>query len=216
MMENINDLTILLFEKSYWNSNPSRSVLLTTPAEKANFWLSDVLRGLKNLLIKNFYDEAWRLIHSIRDQWKHEERDEFAAVRRQFQITEQVISEVSEAYRRNLELFIYTCRLYNIVPVLMTQQNRLTETPDRLIVKSFANYESLGIKYSQYRRLYNKLLDMVRTVGKEQGVPVIDLALRIPPTPEYLYDSVHLTERGSVLAANVIAADLKKSVFARP
>jgi lysophospholipase L1-like esterase len=208
LMENINDLTVLLFEKSYWNDNPSRSVLLTTPPETANVWLYDVLKGLKNLLVKHFYDEAWSLVHWLRDQ-----RDEFAAVRRQFLIDEQIIANVSEAYRRNLELFIYLCRLYHIEPVLMTQQNRLTETPDPLIVKSFTNYESLGIKYTQYRRLYNALLDMVRTAGKEHGVTVIDLASRIPPTPEYLYDSVHLTERGSVMAADMIAADLKKSVF---
>src|SRR5262249_44974237 len=104
-------------------------------------------------------------------------------------------------------------RLYGIVPVLMTQQNRVIDSPDPAIAIGFESYPAMGIQYSDWKRLYDSMHEVVRTVGKENGVLVIDLASRIPPKSEYLYDIVHFTEKGSVEAAGIIAAELKKSIL---
>ena len=47
------------------------------------------------------------------------------------------------------------------------------------------------------------------TVGRKNGILVIDLAAHIPPEKEYLYDVVHFTASGSQRAAELIAAAIK-------
>jgi len=205
MMETINDLTMLLFRNGYWGSN-SRGSLITIQQDD-HIWLYYVLKGFKNFFIKHFYDQAWDIIHSV-----SQPRDEFAGSRVHIDIDERA-PDILSAYRKNLELFIYMCRLYGIVPVLMTQQNRIIDPPDPAISAGYQPYIALGMPYANYKRLYDSLLNVVRTVGEENGVMVIDLASRIPPKSEYLYDAVHFTEKGSVLGASVIAAELTKSVL---
>ena len=68
------------------------------------------------------------------------------------------------------------------------------------------------MRYSGYKRLYDSMNNLVRAVGKETVV-VIDLAQRIPQTREYMYDSIHFTEKGSMEAAPIIATKLRESVL---
>ena len=48
-----------------------------------------------------------------------------------------------------------------------------------------------------------------------RNVLVIDLSREIPSDPNYVYDPVHLTERGSKLAAEIISRELKPLVQER-
>ena len=212
MMENVNDLTVLLFEKTYWNRNPSRGQLVTISPEVDHDWPYYLLKGFKNLFIKNFYNAGWDIVQSRQKQ----KTDEFEGVRRSIKIDEQTTSEIVSAFRKNLELFIYICKLEGIEPVLMTQQNRLTELPDPAIQGSNSYEVQFGITYQQYKGLYEAMNATVRAVGKEKGVLVIDLASRIPHDREYLYDMVHFTEKGSIEAASIIATELRASVLGRP
>jgi lysophospholipase L1-like esterase len=208
IMENINDLTTLLFARSYWNNTTRGPVVTLEPDNRA--WHYYVLKGLKNLFIKYSYNEAWEFIASIR-----EPGDEFQGMRRRIALDDATVSSILKRFRDNLALFAYICRLYNITPVLMTQQNRLTDSPDPAISGIFRTYEAeYGIAYSDFKRLYDGVNEAVRMVGKEQNILVIDLAARIPPTREYLYDIVHFTEKGSIEAASIIATELEKSVLA--
>jgi lysophospholipase L1-like esterase len=50
--------------------------------------------------------------------------------------------------------------------------------------------------------------ETTRRVAAEQGVLLVDLAARIPGTPEYMYDSVHLTEKGTAAVADIVAQAL--------
>jgi len=146
MMENINDLSVLLLEKSYWNNNPTRGPLLTILPDD-HFWLYYIFKGFKNLLIKHFYDEAWGVIDSIRKP----PPDEFAERRGLIQIDERSTSEILTAFQKNIELFVYICRLYNIVPVLMTQENRLTDQSQFPFLQQ--GLAQGGIEYMDYKHL---------------------------------------------------------------
>jgi hypothetical protein len=212
MMENVNDLTVLLFEGSYWNRNPSRGPLVTILPEVDHDWAYYVLKGFKNLFIKNFYNAGWDVVQSRQKQ----KADEFRGMRRSIKIDEQTTSEIVSAFRKNLELFIYICELEGIEPILMTQQNRLTELPDPAIQGSNSYETEFGITYQQYKGLYDNMNAAVRAVGDEKGILVIDLASRIPHDREYLYDMVHFTEKGSMEAASIIAAELRASVLGQP
>lgn len=90
-------------------------------------------------------------------------------------------------FKRNLESFIALCRIHEIMPILMTQANRVENDV-----------------------LYHEFNEIIREVGHQEGVLVIDLALAIPKTTELIYDSYHYTAKGSALAAQTITAALLK------
>ena len=94
--------------------------------------------------------------------------------------------DIIKDFSANLKTFIAITKIRDITPVLMTQANRIKDDP-----------------------LYHRLNERIRQIGKEEGVPVIDLAASIPPEPGFLYDSYHYTEDGAKLAAQTIAPVLK-------
>lgn len=98
-------------------------------------------------------------------------------------------TEIEQAFRKNIKMFIAVARIHAIMPVLMTQANRVENDP-----------------------LYHRLNDVIREVGNEQQVKVIDLARDIPPTTDNLYDSYHYTAKGSQAAAMIISKELVKEV----
>lgn len=99
------------------------------------------------------------------------------------QATEQdLIAEFS----KNLRTFIAICRIRDIQPVLMTQANRV-ENDD----------------------LYHHFNEVIREIGKQEKVLVIDLAKVIPKQTDYIYDSYHYTAKGAALAAEHISSQLQ-------
>lgn len=92
-------------------------------------------------------------------------------------------------FQRNLETFIAICRIRDILPVLMTQANRV-----------------------QGDLLYHQFNQKIREVGQKHDVLVIDLAQAIPQKAALLYDSYHYTAIGSQMAAEVITAALAQQL----
>ncbi len=99
------------------------------------------------------------------------------------QATEQdLIAEFS----KNLRTFIAICRIREIQPVLMTQANRV-----------------------EGDALYHHFNEVIKEMGKQEKVMVIDLAKAIPKQPDHLYDSYHYTAKGAALAATTISQQLE-------
>ncbi|MCS5710790.1 GDSL-type esterase/lipase family protein [Candidatus Berkiella aquae] len=96
-------------------------------------------------------------------------------------------SDLMAEFSRNLRTFIAICRIRDIQPILMTQANRVENDA-----------------------LYHRFNEIIREVGKQEQVKVIDLATAIPKETDYLYDSYHYTAKGAALAANTIAEQLQK------
>lgn len=91
---------------------------------------------------------------------------------------------IVEAFTKNLRMFVSICQIQGIKPVLMTQANRVEDDA-----------------------LYHRLNQVIRDMTKA-GVMVIDLAQQVPATTEYMYDHYHYTDKGSLLAANIISQQL--------
>ena len=66
-----------------------------------------------------------------------------------------------------------------------------------------------GLSYARLKELYDAFNDTIREVGRKNHVMVIDLAREIPPDKKYIYDTIHLNDAGSQMAARIIAARLK-------
>jgi lysophospholipase L1-like esterase len=197
-MENINDLSTLLYQKTYWSKNNVRAPIETLVKAKL------VGKLLKEMLIPNL-NEAWRNFTKM--VWPHED-DEFAQAHKQRLKMDQ--AGMAREFAMNLQIFVDICRDRGITPVLMTQGNRITAKPDPVVAAYIGQYSrDTGVSYQDFKAVYDLFNDTIRQVGQKNGVLVIDLAREVPPDKEHLYDMVHFNDAGSRLAAGIIAARLK-------
>jgi lysophospholipase L1-like esterase len=205
MMHNINDLAILMYEKSYWNSNPFRSPIIE---QKPNF--KTVGRDLEQTfhLVRDLtFPNLARVIKGIFHSGAKTNGDEFKNVRGKKIAIDQDL--LVREFTLNLQTFINICRARGITPVLMTQASRLTDHPDPLIKKIMHNLEvSQGITYEEFKGAFDRLNQTIRDVGAKNAVLVIDLAQEIPPVKANISDVAHFNEYGSRLVASQIAAQL--------
>ncbi len=194
LMHNVNDLSVLLYEKTYWNNNDYRSPLIEEDRSLKSF--------IKQLL-PNTYELLYRLKTSLAGQV-----DEFDKVRGQKLVPDK--DKILDQFGANLTIFVNIAKARHITPVLMTQANRFTQNPKETVQKSLSALNSLGVSYEEYRALYQAMNEKVRTVASENNVLLIDLAKHIPQTSEYIYDPVHLNTKGSIKAAQIISEHLQK------
>ena len=211
MMHNINDLVALLYEKTYWNNNPSRRVLVEVKPT-----LTGQVRGFFQVLRENTIPNLYRALVELSQRLRGgpgQETDEFSQVRnRQVEVNRPYLLR---EFRSNLQMFIDMCRDRQIIPVLLTQPNRLTGNLDPKTWKEVKVMEAMGLSLAEFEDLHALFNQAIREVGAANKVLVVDLAREIPSEPEYVYDPVHLTERASKLAARVISRELMTLVEER-
>ena len=175
MMHNINDLSTLFFEGSYWNEN---STIAPIDCAKKSF---------KN--IRKSHDQwdasIWqnRIIGSAKEQDK-----------------------LVEQFRQNLQLFINICKAKNIIPVLMTQPNRIVNDPEFSIGRGKAKGDNVDVVY---KNLFTRFSQTIKQTGARENVLVIDLEAKVPSDKKYIYDVVHVNKEGSVMEAEEISHQLE-------
>ena len=197
-MENINDLSTLLYEGTYWHEGTARSPLETLKKPPM------VGKLLKEIFIPHL-NQAYK---NLGKTLSGKEEDEFAGARGKTLVIDQ--AKMERDFSANLRTFVCICKAWGIVPVLMTQANRITEHPDPVVAAYVARGgRDRGINYQRFKALYDAFHDTIREVGQKNQVMVIDLAREVPSDKKHLYDMVHLNDAGSQLAAQIIAARLK-------
>jgi hypothetical protein len=197
-MENINDLSTILYEGTYWNTRTARSPLETLKKRQL------VGKLLKEIFIPHL-NYAYK---NLKKTLSGQEEDEFAGARGKKLIIDQ--AKMGRDFTAGLQTMVCTCKAWGIVPVLMTQANRITDHPDPVVAAYIGrDGRGTGISYQKFKEMYDAFNDAIREVGRKNQVMVIDLAREVPPDKQYLYDLVHFNDAGSQLAAQIIAARLK-------
>jgi hypothetical protein len=203
MMHNVNDLTILLYEKSYWNNHFSRSPIIDINNELT---VKKFMQNLRDRLIPNIATQV-RILSNRTKEWlrvSDGNNDEFAAIRGK-RITFNK-AEIIRQFEMNLQMFICICKSRNIVPVLMTMPNRLKEHPDKVIMDNIN--ERKIISYHDFKDLFDSLNAAIVNKARENHITLIDLASAIPQENKYMYDMVHYTDAGSEKIAHIVADHL--------
>ena len=101
------------------------------------------------------------------------------------------IDVIEDEFRRALITFLDVSRAWDIEPILMTQFNRVNVNDD-LFIRTFSDKDA-----EIYVTKYHRLNEIIRNVGLTHKVDVIDLAELVPSSNAYMYDAVHLNEKGS-------------------
>jgi lysophospholipase L1-like esterase len=213
LMENINDVAILMYEKTYWNTNPSRSPIQERlPTFKT---VGQDLRQTFYLVRDLSFPNLSRELKKIFSFERKSKGDEFKTVRGKKIIIDQDL--LVREFSLNLKTFINICRARSIIPVLMTQPSRFTDQPDPPIEKIMHQLEiSQGITYGEFKSAFDRLNRTIREVGANNQVLVIDLAGEIPPVRDNICDVTHFNDRGSRLVAARIAARLTPVISSLP
>ena len=203
-MHNINDLTILLYEKTYWNNHFSRSPIIDINKELTT---KNYILRMRDIIIPNIATQVRVISNNIKEWVKgsNKNNDEFAKIRgKSIHINK---AEIVRQFEMNLQTFISICQIRNIIPVIMTMPSRLKDHPDKLI-KDIIENNKINISYHEYKDIFDAFNDSIRKKANENHIPLIDLASDIPQENKYIYDTVHYTEYGSGEIAHIINEQL--------
>jgi len=196
LLNNINDLSVLLHEDTYWNNNPYRSPI---------GYEDKSLNALIKIALPNTYEFLFRFKTNIKGNI-----DEFANDRGKPKHINA--DRIYALFEDNLEMFIGVSKAKGITPVLMTQANRFTDNPDKIIKDKIQDLDNIGINYNSYKSLYDGMNQRIRDVAATHKVKLIDLAAQVPQSNTYMVDSVHFNNQGSAFVANIIAKELENTL----
>jgi len=208
MMHNVNDLAVLIFEKTFWTKNPYRSPLVEIkPSFKTAMKnIEESFHIIRDLTIPHLSRQLKTFYHYVAG--KKSNVDEFKQARgHQIQIDK---NRLVNEYSMNLQTFIHISRARKTTPVLMTMANRLKDNPDPFILSlERKTVESgTGLNYKDFKGLIDLFNQTIRDVAAANNVLVIDLDRKVPKEKELMYDFVHLNDAGSKYVADIIAAEL--------
>lgn len=217
LMHNINDIAMLLYEKTYWNMNQSNRspIVIVEPHQEKIPTLRTLLADSLQVFIPYTTQQFLR----IRDRMsgKEEGVDEFASVNAENLIIDEAYKNyMSTEFRKNLQTFIGICRARTITPVLMTQASRFKDDPDAVILGHFEQLidkRKLNLDYYGLKELHERFNQTIREVGRDNNVLVIDLARQIPQKKDFIADAVHYNDVGSELAAEIISREICTNIF---
>ena len=187
LMHGINDAMFLMLADSYWATHARRGMLQDKEYNPLKKWF------LERELGHRFLDMPETDYDPYRGRPAHLD-----------------VPRITGEFRKMLELFVIVCRQYDMTPVLMTQFNRLSLGPDAYREATEKRLKDFSIEYEPFQKAYEAMNETTRQVAAAMGVQLIDLAALVPSTPEYMYDSVHLTDRGCETVAGIVSEALAR------
>jgi lysophospholipase L1-like esterase len=115
-------------------------------------------------------------------------------------------------YRQRLNELADTCLARHILPVFITQPNLFGAGKDPVTGVDLEAYPTDSSDTAINGKLIWEMLeeynDVVRSMGLEKKVPVIDLARLMPKNSLYFYDMSHFTNAGAEKVAELLTAEL--------
>ena len=115
-------------------------------------------------------------------------------------------------YEDRVRRLIQLTREMNSTPILITQPLVYGPVIDDVtgidLNRIKENIHDLSTNSSVYWRILEMYNDVVRRVGPDEGVLVIDLARNMPKSTRYYFDKMHFGNDGADKSAAIVAASL--------
>lgn len=209
LMHAANDLSMLMHLDGYYSNDlafkHSRAYLLKVDHGadelEVNGRTGLFFKGIKNIA-RSIYPNTYSVLH-LKFRKNSQSYDEFEKYRKKKQIDSY---RFVDEFEKSLNRFVYSACSLDIKPILMTQPNRI-ENKDEEIKQVFKKYNP-EISYKEYSKTYKMFNQTIRKVSEKFGIPLIDAAIMIPKDKKYIYDAIHLTEKGSILLSEVITENI--------
>lgn len=213
LMENINDLGVLLKTRgNYWSDNKLMvdRLLVYEVKPKLYDFLQQIFPvtsyGLR--IGGSIMSQAWSSVAPGDSGAQRARAARHLPTANRLTGREKML--IRNEFKNSLKRFVSIVKASGSTPVLMTQMNRLESSPPDFQKADLNNALVLyGTSYREYRALYNDFNAIIRSVARENRIPLIDLASEIPQSNKYIYDVVHLNVAGSVKASEIVARALR-------
>jgi hypothetical protein len=202
LMHNLNDLTTLICDQSYWNKDTSSSpVTVIKPGIIAT--IANTLEICADQTIPRL---AWELKNVFGGLMG---RSPQPLELRTCSTDRSSLDQTSllRRFKMNLATFVNICQARQITPVLMTEPYRFKDLRD--------SEPGQQNNDSAFKELFTEFNQAIREAGTKNRVQVIDLAPRITLGKDHLDDLGNVTGQGSQSMAQIIAADLKPLILSR-
>jgi lysophospholipase L1-like esterase len=212
LMHNINDFALLSKTESYWIAPRSRSVLVkntdgnfSTIEDSSRNIFFNLIKLAKNILAPNLY--TYLRPRLFGDVTFHQ--DEFEGFYKNYSDLDLGLME--QQFRSSITSFVKISRAWNIEPILMTQGNRIDHDLE-YFQKWVIKYQRGEMTSKEFSDLYKRMNEITREIALEENVPLIDLDALIPKSNEFLYDTIHPNEAGSILMGQIVSKKLVKVI----
>ena len=120
-------------------------------------------------------------------------------------------------FNKYLKFLIPILMLQNFISCSQTNYNQvdynffLNFESDKVLIDVRSD-EEISIKsVDEFIYLYKEANSIVSEISSLNNVEFIDLNNLVPKTSEYIYDMIHLTDKGSLLVSEIITNYLKKT-----
>lgn len=206
VMYNINDISLLSKTGSYLNAPVWREIIVNQKKpqiHQKHKGILGILRKFKDYL----FPKLWRLFREniLGFDILNIDEDEFKNYR---DLNPNSI-DILETYRKSLYNYVSFCKTNNIRLILMSQFNRI-ENKSKVFVEDYNKFKQAK-SADEFVELYKKANLLISEVSFKNNIEFIDLNNLVPKTPEYIYDMIHLTDKGSLLVSEIISNYLKKT-----
>lgn len=192
---NVNDLSILLNEGTYFNSNHSRSLLLTSTEDLYNYkvgypsnkFVKKYIPHIALVLLPTSFDGEKASVLEFRDG----------------PLLGLKLDSVKQIFKKSIDGLVKYAKAWGVKPVLLAQGSCMEhyESPNK--------HKYVGYDLAEWHGEFN---NVIRAVAKENDVLLVDGERLMKNKKELFYDPVHYTDSGSILIGNAIAEVLKSDL----
>lgn len=199
LMFNVNDISLLTKTGTYDSGIPGRSLLIeknTSPSNKSVFYY---LKRIKDQTLPRTWFLFRKHVLGYTNNLMGKERDEFNAYRDN-KIGKGVVLDL---YKKSILNYIMYCEINDIELILMTQFNRI-ENKSPAFVNGYGMFPNQHT-VDEFIDIYKEANKILIELSSEYNISLIDLNKLVPKEKDFMYDSVHLTDKGSILVAEIIS-----------
>lgn len=191
LMHAINDLNIYVKNESYWHvTNKYSNLRLNTVID--NNWL------------QRWLPTSYGLTQKIKSAQK--ENNQLLELNN---LNQNLTLKLTEDFKRNLNLFVLTCKQFGIEPILMTQARAFGKNANKKHLNGVAGILRKGDGYfDQYISLFDSLNQTTRTVSTAFNIKLIDLDRELTGDTACFYDAIHYNKHGSERVAEIVSSKL--------
>jgi len=180
------DMIYLSKNQSYWTG--SKKYL------SRNNPITDAVRGFKNLLFPNLWLQL-RKYGNFSNDLETFKKSEFSPLNK---------SRILDQYEKQLDVFITTCLVYNIQPILTTDFHVPEVMKANFQEKGFFSKNEISFYLNELIPSLNNLLERKAQI---QNIPLIRLHNLIEQNKKFVNrnDGLHLTNTGSEKVSEIIS-----------
>ena len=120
-------------------------------------------------------------------------------------------SSAKQKFYHDYKALVESCEKRGVTPVLVTLAQAFRPDQPRQVQLDLLGGSLWGLGLEDVYLAHQTLNDVIRTIANEKGVPLVDIAERVPGGEKYFLDAIHYSVEGQKAVAELLAESLEQS-----